>query len=200
MSVKHGLGILSAVAVLCYPLLVWYGLSFGRIEWLIWLFILAFGVRLLTLHTLIEQKNTTQNLLWMSYALVLCGVVICVLSGILKNYQLLLYYPVAINLILLSLFAFSLKSSMPIIERFARLREPHLPHSAIRYTYRLTQVWCLFFIVNGSIALGTCLYGDMQIWTLYNGLISYIFIGVVMAIEWVVRKNVQRKERICEGK
>src|SRR5690554_6255425 len=45
-------------------------------------------------------------------------------------------YPIAISLIMLSLFAGSLFRGMPIIERLARLREPELPPQAVLYTRR----------------------------------------------------------------
>jgi hypothetical protein len=46
----------------------------------------------------------------------------------------------------------SLLSGPSMIERLARLREPDLPPEAIRYTRRVTQAWCVFFVFNGGIA------------------------------------------------
>lgn len=187
---------LSAIAVFLYPFGVWYGFSVGGIEWLVWIFVLIFSLRLLTLCLLQKQKGSIKNLAWMGYALLFCALALCVTSVFLKSYHLLLYYPVAVNLILLCVFGGSLRSSMPVVERLARLREPDLSKTAICYTYRVTQIWCVFFILNGSIALWTCVYGDMKVWTLYNGFISYVCIGLLGAGEWLVRKRVQRRENL----
>lgn len=96
-------------------------------------------------------------------------------------------YPVFINAAMLIIFGYSLFFSTPIVERFARLREPNLSPAAIIYTRRVTQVWCGFFIINGSIALFTALYATPKIWFLYNGLIAYLLMGLLFGIEYLVR-------------
>ena len=95
---------------------------------------------------------------------------------------------------MLAAFGGSLWSAMPIIERLARLREPDLPETAVRYTRRVTQIWCAFFIFNGSIALLTALHGDMSIWTAWNGMLSYLLMGMLMAGEWLVRRRVMKRD------
>lgn len=101
-------------------------------------------------------------------------------------------YPVAINAVMLTLFAVSLWQGPPIIERLARLREPDLPPAGVRYTRRVTQVWCVFFVLNGSIAAGTALYASLALWTLYNGVISYALMGLMFAGEWCCRHRLRR--------
>jgi uncharacterized membrane protein len=51
-----------------------------------------------------------------------------------------------------------------------------------------------FFIVNGSIALFTALHGDMSIWTAWNGMLSYLLMGMLMAGEWLVRRRVMKRD------
>lgn len=111
-----------------------------------------------------------------------------------KTYQLLLFYPVVVNAVMLAVFGGSLRSTMPIVERLARLQEPDLPEKAVRYTRRVTQVWCLFFIFNGSIALFTTLYGNMPLWTAWNGIIAYLLIGFLTAGEWLIRRKMIKRK------
>ena len=54
------------------------------------------------------------------------GMTLCIASYLLKTHQLLLFYPVVVNSVMLAVFGGSLWSTMPIIERLARLREPDL--------------------------------------------------------------------------
>jgi len=99
------------------------------------------------------------------------------------------FYPVLVNGMLLAVFADSLKSGMPVIERLARLRHGDLPTEGVRYTRQVTQVWCVFFAVNGSVAALLALYGSLASWTWYNGFISYLLIAALLLGEWCVRPS-----------
>ena len=101
------------------------------------------------------------------------------------------FYPVGVSVAMLLLFSSSLVSGMPLIEQIARLKNPQLPPAAIPYTRKVTWVWCLFFVVNGSIAAWTALYGSMQQWLAYNGIISYCLMGLMFAGEWILRPRQQ---------
>ncbi|WP_409517335.1 hypothetical protein [Diaphorobacter sp.] len=103
-------------------------------------------------------------------------------------------YPVLVNGVLLGVFGASLWQPPSVVERLARLREPDLPPSGVRYTRQVTKVWCVFFVLNGSIAAITALYGSDAVWALYNGLIAYVLMGCLMAAEWCVRRSVRRAE------
>jgi len=100
-------------------------------------------------------------------------------------------YPVAVNAVLLASFAASLWRGMPVIERLARLKEPDLPPAGVRYTRRVTQAWCLFFLINGGIAAWTAAFADLDVWTLYNGVISYGLIALMFAGEWLCRRRLR---------
>lgn len=76
-----------------------------------------------------------------------------------------------------------------LVERLARLADPRLPAAAVAYTRNVTRVWCVFFACNALAALATCLRGDLRLWTLYNGAVSYLLIGLLMAGEWFVRRR-----------
>lgn len=102
-------------------------------------------------------------------------------------------YPVLVNLALLLLFGLSLRFGPPLVERMARLREPTLPPAAVAYTRRVTQVWCGFFVLNGSLALLTALYASERVWALYNGVIAYVLIGALFAGEWLLRQRVKAR-------
>lgn len=104
-------------------------------------------------------------------------------------------WPVIANASLLAIFAWSLRHPPSLIERLARRQEPELPPRGVRYTRRVTQVWCGFFLINGSIALYTALYADLDAWTLYNGGIAYALCAALFAAEWCVRQRVRRRQQ-----
>jgi len=92
-----------------------------------------------------------------------------------------------INTLLLTVFGLSLKLGPPVVERLARLRHPDLPPDGVRYTRKVTIVWCLFFAANGMIAAALAFWGSWAWWTLYNGVISYVLMAALMLGEWCVR-------------
>ncbi len=121
------------------------------------------------------------------------GVVLLVVIAIVSNAVLpLKFYPFLMNVVFLAVFASSLRYPPTIIERIARIREPDLPPAGVIYTRRVTQVWCGFFIVNGSLALWTTLWATDRVWFWYNGVIVYALMGALFAIEWLVRQRVRR--------
>lgn len=173
------------LVLLLYPLAVWFGLTHWGTALLAPLLVGVFSLRLLMLRGKLRQQ------MWLGKALAMVGILLALASWALKQSHWLLYYPVLVNAILLLLFAYSLFAPPTVVERLARITEPQLDAAGIAYTRRVTQVWCGFFIVNGAIALATCLSGDITLWTLYNGGISYLLMGALMGIEWIVRKRIR---------
>ncbi|MDT3251973.1 hypothetical protein QZQ97_13675 [Serratia sp. root2] len=174
------------LVLLLYPLAVWVGLTRWGITILAPLLVTVFTLRLLMLRGKLRQQ------MWLGKALAGVGILLALTSWGLKQTHWLLYYPVLVNVLLLLLFAYSLFAPPTVVERLARITEPQLDAAGVAYTRRVTQVWCVFFIVNGAIALATCLSGDIALWTLYNGGISYLLMGALMGIEWIVRKRIRR--------
>lgn len=185
---KNALNILLVLLTLFYPIFIYWGLSHFKHQYL------ALSICLvLILRLLLAPKNSVGS---RSHTLVIivCTTLFLSLGSILfSESKLLLYNPVLINLSLCLLFLGSLRSSQPMIERFARLRHTELPEHAIHHCRQMTWLWAGFFILNGSIALYTTLLCSLATWTLYNGLISYIAIGSLFAIEFSIRLYRQRK-------
>ena len=102
-----------------------------------------------------------------------------------------LYYPVAVNLALLSVFAASLRFPPSVVERLARLREPHLDARGVRYTRRVTGIWCAFFAANAAVAAATAAWGDRAVWAFYNGFLAYVLMGALFLCEWLARRRLR---------
>lgn len=105
-------------------------------------------------------------------------------------------YPVLVNAAMLAAFAYSLMAPPSMVERLARLREPDLPAVAVEYTRRVTQVWCGFFVVNGALAFGTAVWASEAVWSLYTGVISYLLMGALFGIEFLVRLRFKRLHHV----
>ncbi|MBI6900037.1 hypothetical protein JET64_24800 [Pseudomonas putida] len=173
-----GLGLL--LAGLLYP----FAVHFGMAHFAPWQFGLLLGG--LWLARALSTPRRPGGL-WMALA----ALAFCALLGVSDSPHLLRWYPVLISAFMLALFGVSLLRGMPVAERLARLRDPDLPPHAVRYTRRVTQVWCLFFLVNGLVAASLTLWAPLAWWTLYNGLIAYAAMGLLFAVEWLIRQRVR---------
>lgn len=99
-----------------------------------------------------------------------------------------LLYPVVINLVTAIVFGLSLIYPPTLIERIARRTHPDLDARGVAYTRQVTKIWFSFSLINSIVSLTTVLYGDLQLWALYNGLISYVLMGILFAGEFIVRQ------------
>jgi uncharacterized membrane protein len=181
------LRLLNGVALLAWPFLVWLTITQPQWRGVTALLALLFMLRVWSLRRAVGPLGRVMLLL------TLVGSVLCLASLLLRSQHLLLWYPLVVNALMLLLFGSSLWSAMPLVEQLARLREPDLPPRAVRYTRRVTQVWCGFFIFNGSMALATCLLNDVTLWTLWNGCISYLLMGSLMGGEWLLRQRIRKQ-------
>lgn len=174
------------LVILAYPFAVWLGIKHAGTQILAPLLALVFILRLLTF------RGKLSYLAFPGKVIAITGILLALASWALHEANMLLYYPVAVNILLFLLFFSSLFYTPTMVERLARLSEPDLPPEGVAYTRKVTQVWCGFFVFNGVIALYTCLHGDLALWTFYNGGVSYLLIGLLMSMEWIVRKRVRR--------
>ncbi|MGV8886896.1 MAG: hypothetical protein ACOH2P_02280 [Pseudomonas sp.] len=178
MSRLIGLGLL--LAGLLYPFAVYFGMEhfapwqFGLLLGSLWLARALLGAR-------------RPGSLWMA----ITAIVFCLLLALFDSPLLLRWYPVLISAFMLGLFGLSLKYGPPMIERLARMREPQLPAKAIVYTRQVTIVWSVFFLCNGLLAAALTLWAPLSWWMLYTGLISYGLMGLLFAIEWLIRQRVR---------
>lgn len=166
--------------MLAWPFLIWFGLAHSSLYWLLPLMAL-----LLFLH-FHQTRRQAGPLRVMTQVVAVASITLCIASYLLKAHQLLLFYPVVVNAVILSVLGGLLWSATPTAERLARLHDPNLPDVGVRYTCHVTQIWCVSFITNGSVALFTVLNGDMTLWITWNGMVPYLLMGALMVGGWLI--------------
>ena len=102
-------------------------------------------------------------------------------------------YPLAVNLALFSVFATSLAGDETIIQKMVRVRRGDLDPATKAYTRSLTKAWTALIGINSCVTAYTIWLHDMDVWSLYNGCISYIVLGVFAAVEFVFRHFYRRR-------
>ena len=176
--------VFQALLWLAYPPLIYFGLQFAEPRQV---------ALLLALLLLLRRRRDAARLLAglsrVDMAVLVALLALAGATALANSETLLRLYPAAVNLGLLLLFGLSLRTPQSMVERFARLREPLLPPAGVRYTRRVTALWCGFFVVNGGLAGYTALYSSRETWALYNGLIAYLLIGALFSGEWLVRRR-----------
>ncbi len=174
--------VLQSVLFVAFPLLVFAGVS-------------RFGVRrtalalgALLVPALVRAATKGRAHLLTALALPLTTAALLAVSAVLDDGRFMLAYPVLVNAALLAQFGLSLRGARPIVERFARLQVADLSDAERRYCRSVTIVWCAFFLWNGATAAALAAFAPRSWWAGYTGVVSYVLVGVVFAVEYVVRK------------
>lgn len=176
---KRLLKLVVVILSIAYPFMVYWGLQHYAAAQLLPLLLVLLALRWFT------GNRTGERLVLIAILLLVLAVTFT------SGYRLgLKFYPALVNLGFLLLFAGSLLSPPSFVERLARMRDPQLSAAAVAYTTRVTWVWTLFFVVNGSVALATALWASDEVWMLYNGFVAYLLIGLLAGGEWLVRRRV----------
>ncbi len=185
---KKFLAVIIALLIVCYPFIVYFGLGHFSVRYI------AAGIAFIFLLRLVLLKSASSVFSKSFLASVaLVGIGISVI-GVISNQAIIIkLYPFVMSFFLFCLFSYSLFYPPTIIERLARLTHQDLPKKAIEYVNKVTVVWCIFFTINGAIALWTALFASMKVWTFYNGFLSYILIGIIFVTEFIIRKIVKRR-------
>ena len=170
---------------LLYPFIVFIGLKWFEPS------ILALALVALTLLRVYFSKNKTTIPL---IKIVGINAILLLSFNVFANSVLLLkLYPVLMSFSFFSVFIYSIFKPPAIITLIASARD-NITENAVIYTRKVTIIWCYFFILNGLIALWTVFQSD-EYWTLYNGVISYILMGILFACEWIVRRNFKKNDQ-----
>lgn len=151
-----------------------------------------------------NEKTTLDWKPFFSSVLFLSAGLFCFITG--KEFFLKIY-SVVINLTMLFVFGSTLFMPPNIIFRFATMSDKSIKGSSFeqkvyKYCHKVTVIWCCFFILNGSAAALTTFADKIfglspeaarKVWAVYNGGISYVLMGTLFVIEFIVRKLVDKK-------
>lgn len=103
-----------------------------------------------------------------------------------KRFVVIKYYPPIMNFFFFMVFFSSLFMKETVIQKIARTMKPELEDIELEYTRNVTYVWCVFLFLNFVLSVVTIFLSD-KIWLLYNGFISYFFLGTIFIVEYIVR-------------
>jgi uncharacterized membrane protein len=76
----------------------------------------------------------------------------------------------------------------PMIENFARMVKPELSDGEVAHCRAWTRIWGIYLILVALFGLVLAAWASLAVWTIYVGLVSYGLVGLLFAVEYVVRK------------
>ena len=115
------------------------------------------------------------------------ALVFAVTGWLLDSGTWLLVLPSATQATIALTFLRSLRGT-PLIEHFARMVKGDLSVEEQAHCRRWTKIWGIYLIVLAAIGLVLARFATLEVWTLYVGLLNYGLVGVLFAVEYLVRK------------
>jgi len=174
--------VIIAVVGLAYPLLIYAGLVLVGPRTLA-----AVAAVVLLAHAASGWRRWRRDDLARAAVPVLLVAVVLAVAAAIDDGRIFLFVPALVNGAMLIAFARTLVRGPSIVETFARLRHPELLPGRAPYLRAVTAVWCGFFAVNIAVSLVLAVHGSLETWTLYNGLIAYLIVGLLLGAERVYR-------------
>lgn len=171
---------LAGAILVVYPFLIYWGMNWLEPRFLGLVLVVFYAIRL----AVITQKPVLRGL-------ILSGLLVAAAAFWLLNSELLLkLVPAFINGVLALSFGYTLYNPPTLPARMAQLQHGFMTPAIEQYTTGITIMWIGFFCFSGSLALITALWMSREWWLLYNGLISYLLIGALFAVEYAYRRLV----------
>lgn len=194
--------IVSTLLSVSYPLWVWLMLTYQRgVTWFAVILLLIGGGRLLfavlSISSILSTPSSTASRCFPKWwSAVLNGAMAGLgLWGLLaSNGTAFQVYPLVVNGGLLAVFGSSLWTDKSMIERFAEVYEKNITQKKQAYMRKVTQCWCGFFVLNFAISAYTWTAMSLLAWTWYNGVISYLLIGLLLTSEYAYRRIIFLKK------
>lgn len=174
-------GIIKSMAAVClflaYPYLVYRGMESGMVGLAPAVFA---GIYLFQAFTATKLKVRTYKIMIAIVLLLGAYYIQSITAKVL---------PVLIQLMLLYFFGRTLlKGKGPsLIESFVRLEFPEFPPGISEYCRQLTVLWTGFFAFNAITCVLLAIWGSDFWWTLYNGIVIYLMIGLLVTGEYIYR-------------
>lgn len=189
MTLSLPIRALFVACIALYPVFVYFGLQYLPPSFFGLALLVLLGMRFGVLLPEERPVLIPVLLIYVAYAAV---------AAFIDSKAMLLFYPVLVSFSLCGLFLNSVRIGEPLLLRMMRARGLTLSEHATRYLHKLTLIWAGFFVVNGLVAAWTTTL-SIEIWTLYNGFLSYVLVATLFAVEYVFRGWYKRRVEVDQA-
>jgi uncharacterized membrane protein len=179
---KTVMGIVSALFVVASPWVLYWTLSQQRVG--VAAGVLIGWVVLRTIPVLISARREQRIAALQLPAIAL---VFVALGWVSNNGTWLLVLPSATQATFGLAFLRSLNGT-PLIEHFARMMKSELSPAQLAHCRSWTLIWGVYLIALALLGLALARWSTLRVWTVYVGILSYVLIGALFAVEYLIRK------------
>lgn len=179
---KTVFGVLSALFVVASPWVLYWTLSQQRID--VAAVALIGWVIVRTIPVVVSAKRDQRRAALQLPAIALG---FAVLGWISHDGTWLLVLPSATQATFGLAFLRSL-AGVPLIEHFARMVKPELGAAELAHCRAWTRIWGLYLLALAAIGLGLARWAPLRVWTVYVGVVNYVLVGALFAVEYLIRK------------
>lgn len=165
-----------------YPFAVWAAVRHVDARWIGGIVAAALAIRGVLLLRPADPALRRRML----YPPIAVGVLVAV-AIVTDDGRAFFFLPVLINGAFALAFARTLYSGPSMAESFARLHASDLTPLQVRYCWRVTAFWVVFFVANGGLTAWLAIAGLEAWWALWTGLLSYVTLGSAFALEMTYR-------------
>jgi len=177
---------LFVTCIAAYPFLIYFGLQYLPPTFFAVTLMLLIAMRFGVLVPEERPIVIPMLLIFVCYATV---------AAVTGSQMMLLYYPAIVNFTLCGVFLNSLRQGDPLLLRIVRARGVPMNEFVPRYMFNLTLIWAVFFVVNGALSIWSS-FVSIEVWTAYNGFLSYCLVALLIGIEYVFRYWYKRSKGV----
>lgn len=155
------------------------------------LLMLALGIAPLTVMASLAAWHSRMR--WMALTLlVVLAVTVLLYLEALRNHVNWLYFMQHAGT--MTLLAITFGSTLgrgdadALCSRITRLMLVGMPDPIyMRYTWKVTFVWTVYFIASGALSVGLFYFGPIAVWSYFANLLTPVIVGLMFVIEYMVR-------------
>lgn len=189
-GMRQAVKVVMGIILLSYPVAIYFAHDHFTPSQLLAGLLILLSVRALVSAWVLRRRVALQMVL--AVVLAIAAIVVLVRFGQVRMHW-LRFYPMLFDLGVTAVFFGSLFTARPLVERIARVFQPDLPASGVRYTRHVTQAWGVLMLLIALVSLYTAVAGSLRSWSLFNGLIVYGVIALAFACEYVLRRHMKHK-------
>jgi uncharacterized membrane protein len=158
------------------------------------LLMLALGVTPLTVMALLAAWHSRMRWLALTLLATLALTVLLYLEELRNHVNWLYFMQHAGTMILLAITFGSTLGRGDADALCSRVTRLMLPGPAdpvyMRYTWKITLIWTVYFIASGVVSVGLFFYGPIAVWSYFANLLTPVIVGLMFVIEYLVRVRV----------
>jgi len=174
--------VIAIALIAAYPLLVHIALVFAVPH------LLSIAPMLFLAGVCWQGLANRNKMAWLVFSLLCSAILLLEYLGL--TLYLLFLPPVVIPLLLLFIFGRTLHSGRePLITAIGEAARGPLSQAMRSYTRRLTQLWCLVFVVMIGWSAILPWLKQPELWSWFTNIINYGVVGVLFVGEFMLRKK-----------